>query len=518
MNYDCRHGNRSVGRSEAGLVMKRHLIQPLALSLLLAPTAVLADYRDDIGYKTLEEQGRLISRGANISVGQVEAQIDQAYMPDRGASQFSGKHFFPPGIYNSSGHATMVGGLFYGKDGIAPDVQNVNVYSSTAFLIGQNSRHTDSILRVGQHGAPRKLNVSVLNNSWIASFTSDAQNIEAVRRLDWMIERDDVVVVSSVDNGAGSAYPKLLATSYNGIAAGIDFGAGSSGGPITFDSHGPRAKPDLVVPVSSTSEAAGAVSGAAALIRSEGKARQMNISELTTKAILMAGAQRPDDWQRGAAGTLDDEKVPLDYRYGAGSLRVDNSFDILDAGKHPAGGTATGWDTSLAKKKNHVYPFNVAADNSGSGDDDLDTFTAMLTWNRDVKRSQRGTYSSNMADLEMSLLKKNGTRWNRVSRSDSDYDNVESITLNDLAPGAYRLVVRGDKPEPYSIAWFTSQDDRHRDSGGGGSNSGPGGGDVQLSSMMSGEVSPTAVPEPTVLALLFPAAAMLLTRRQKKPR
>jgi hypothetical protein len=517
MNYDCRHGNRSVGRSDTGLVMKRHIIQSLCLSLLLVPTAVANDYRDEIGYKSLEDEGRLISRGANISVGQVEAPIDQAYNPDRGASQFLGKHFIPPGNYNPSGHATMVGGMFYGKDGIAPAVQNITIFDSTGFLIGKGPNHAGAILKVGQRGEPRKLNVSVLNNSWIASFTSDAQNIEAIRRLDWVIERDDVVVVSSVDNGAGSPFPKLLATAYNGIAAGIDFGEGSSGGPITFDSHGSRTKPDLVVPVATTSEAAGAVSGAAALIRSEAKARHLNVSELTTKAILMAGAERPDDWQRGGSGTFDDEKMPLDYRYGAGSLRVDNSFDILVGGQHSSGQTSTGWDTSIAKKKNHIYQFNIAADD-GESDDEVDAFTAVLTWNRDVKRSPRGTFSSSMADLEMSLLKKNGTRWNRVTRSDSDYDNVESITLNELAPGGYRLVVRGDKPEPYSVAWFTSRD-AHRH--GGGDNSGPGGGgddEPQMLSMLSGPIAPTAVPEPTVFALLLPAAGLLAARRQKKPR
>jgi hypothetical protein len=196
---------------------------------------------------------------------------------------------------------------------------------------------------------------------------------------------------------------------------------------------------------------------------------------------------------------------------------VDNSFDILVGGQHSSGGTSTGWDTSIAKKKNHVYQFNILADD-GESDDEVDAFTAVLTWNRDIKRSPRGTFGSSMADLEMALLKKNGTRWSRVTRSDSDYDNVESITLSELAPGGYRLVVRGDKPEPYSVAWFTSRDD-HRHGGGDNSGSGGGGGDEpQMLSTLSGPIAPTAVPEPTVLALLLPAAAMLAARRQKKPR
>ena len=59
----------------------------------------------------------------------------------------------------------------------------------------------------------------------------------------------------------------------------------------------------------------------------------------------------------------------------------------------------------------------------------------------------------------MSLLVKSGRKWVKVSRSDSDFDNVESITMNDIAPGTYRLVVRADRPEPYSLAWMTAEED-----------------------------------------------------------
>jgi hypothetical protein len=285
--------------------------------------------------------------------------------------------------------------------------------------------------------------------------------------------------------------------------------SGSSDGPIRFDARGPRAKPDIVVPVSTTSEAAGAVSGAAALIRSEAKARHMNVNELTTKALLMAGAQHPQDWQRGTAGSFDDVKVPLDYRYGAGSLRVDNSFDILVAGQHPQGGSDTGWDAGMARKKNKFYQFNVADTAGGEEDEHGDSFMAMLAWNRDVKRNGR-VYSASLADLEMSLSVKSGRKWVKVSRSDSDFDNVESITLNDIAPGTYRLSVRGDRQEAYSLAWMTSEQDDHS---GGGSNSGPGSTD-SMSALSSGEISPTAVPEPGLMGLVVVAMGMLGRRRR----
>src|SRR5438552_1472435 len=66
--YDCRLRIFRLGRSDAGLVMKRHFIQSLCLTLLLIPTAVLADYQYqiDIGYRALENEYQLVSRGANL--------------------------------------------------------------------------------------------------------------------------------------------------------------------------------------------------------------------------------------------------------------------------------------------------------------------------------------------------------------------------------------------------------------------------------------------------------------------
>ena len=148
-----------------------------------------------------------------------------------------------------------------------------------------------------------------------------------------------------------------------------------------------------------------------------------------------------------------------------------------------------------------------------TGGDDVEAFTAVLTWNRQIKRSARGAYSSSMANLEMSLLIRNGTKWARVSHSDSDFDNLETITLNDLAPGAYRLVVRGDRPQPYSVAWFTSQEDHH----GGSASSGAGGGgllEIQTTLPVVGLVA-TAVPEPGMMGLMVLVVGMLSTRRRK---
>src|SRR6185437_1917370 len=98
------------------------------------------------------------------------------------------------------------------------------------------------LLRTGNtKRAPGALGAQVVNNSWIAAYPSDAQNIDALRRLDDLINRDDVLVFNAVSNTATDPFPKLLASSYNGITIGTLTG---SHGPITFDGQA-RIKPDL---------------------------------------------------------------------------------------------------------------------------------------------------------------------------------------------------------------------------------------------------------------------------------
>src|SRR5262249_47679966 len=146
--------------------------------------------------------------------------------------------------------------------------------------------------------------------------------------------------------------------SYNGIT--VAAADASAPGPVVFDSSGSRAKPDISVGTGTPSEATALVSGSAALLLSEAKARKLALNALGTKALLMAGAVRPEGWQRGSPGPDDDDDVPLDYSFGAGELRVDRSFDILVAGrKAPGNVSKTGWDLRSAAtgSKSNKYVF-----------------------------------------------------------------------------------------------------------------------------------------------------------------
>ena len=114
-----------------------------------------------------------------------------------------------------------------------------------------------------------------------------------------MINNDNLVAVVAVNNGAGTAIPALLASSYNSIAVGVSNGQSSTGPvPISSGVDGPgRSKPDIVAPQGATSYATPEVSAAAAMLvqvaRSNSASYSLaNNNPAVIKAILMAGTDR----------------------------------------------------------------------------------------------------------------------------------------------------------------------------------------------------------------------------------
>jgi hypothetical protein len=280
-----------------------------------------------------------------------------------------------------------------------------------------------------------------------------------------------------------------------------------------FDSGLPRIKPDLVVDVAVTSNATALASGAGALLRSEANARKMPAGELAIKAIMMAGAHRDSSWHRGRASGSDNLTSPLDYQQGAGQLRVDNAFDILQSGRRTAGTKApadAGWDSARTgrTKRTATYYLHVG--------EELEDWAAVLTWNRVIAGAQDdGTYSTRatLADMDLSLYR--STRGGRrlVARSDSPNDNVETLILTDLPAGDYQLELTTDVRAYYALAWYA-------DEGGGfglpktalapmASGAGTG-------ASSAGGLIATLVPEPSCLGLAGMSAVSLLGRRRRR--
>jgi hypothetical protein len=475
----------------------------IALLLATAPSALAAE-RDLIGYTALSAgAGALQADGAGIPVAQVEAFAPSTadYVPNTALTAFAGKTFtLRSGASSISSHATQVANLYYGSIASpAPDVSGVSLFSAQSFI-------TD-LLRSGRsRRAPGGVGASVVNNSWIADLSDDAANFDALHRLDDLINRDDVLIFNAVSNTATDPFPRLLAASYNGVTVGTLTG---SHGPLLYDGAVSRIKPDLVVNTGITSNSSALAAGAGALLRSEAQARALPASELAVKAILMAGAQRDVNWHRGRLSGKDNVTAPLDFQQGAGQLRVDHSFDILTAGRQSAGASITsagGWDYARTARGTSDATYYLHVDQT------LSNWSVFLTWNRLIAGLQSsGHYSTaaTLADFDLSLYLSRRSGRRLIAHSDSPGDNVESLTLTDLTPGDYQLVLTSDIRSYYGIAWYTDTSI---------STLTPALSSSALLTATGDDASISAMPEPTSLLLLVPLALPLLGRRRRRSR
>ena len=432
---------------------------------LVGTSVAVADWRDDIGYTALQARlGSAAPTGAGIGVTQVEAKQADNYMPDVNNAAFAGKAIQrksgPSGV---SSHATSVGAYFYGTGSpppsVAHDIGPIDVYHAFDwYMFGCLNATIPSV--------PLSEIRRIENHSWTGA-TDDGVASEILRRLDLLVDRDGVTVVVGVNNGAGSGMPKLLGPAYNALAVGLTNGQ-SSYGPTTLDSPG-RVKPDLVAPAGDTSWATPMVSSSAALLLQAADAdnilSDLSVDErrrdkaLLVKALLMAGATKTKcaNWRKGFATASTDGTVPLDYRYGAGELSVDNSHRILTAGQQRSGTAAdirlAGWDCGGISAGSPVhYFFDVP---SGSC---ANPVSILLTWNRhiDVVTDNRACFYlvASLANIDLHLFQASVYTARRlVDQSVSTLDNVEHIYLTNLAAGRYVFELTSDQAWTYAIAW-----------------------------------------------------------------
>ena len=195
------------------------------------------------------------------------------------------------------------------------------------------------------------------------------------------------------------------------------------------------------------------------------------------KAVLLAGAVKPNGWQPAPG-------KPLDEHLGAGLVHFDNSLQILQAGPAPSGSETLGvegaidqqavadpvrlpnrmgWDfREIEPKQTHAYTFGLQAP--------MGEASIILNWHRrigSVKTDETGGGGSGsiwyglprLADLDLHLYHtdENGDV-HELAVSESRVDNVEHIYLKQLDPGRYRLEVTRpeavhDEPWDYALAW-----------------------------------------------------------------
>lgn len=413
------------------------------LTGLLVTSACIADWREDSGYYALQaELGVAMPTGAGISVLQSEAnaggylpQATEGTVPFAGTGAFDGKTITPhSGASALSNHANSVAWYFFSNAGsLSPGVTDVHCWLADDFAVSLAG------------GTPPVYAGSVQNHSWVGSFGSTATDAAVLRRLDYLIQRDAVTVITPMNNG-GAMQP-LLANAYHSITVGLRSGNHPLTGTNT-DGSG-RMKPDLVVNQDLTSYAGPSVGSAAALLLDAIRPAFPDADDpRVVKALLLAGASkaRLPAWRRTAPSQ------PYDATWGAGELNVLNTHRILAAGRSTPGDTADvglrGWDMQTVGTALPMRYFFTVPEGKWA-----ETFSAVITWHRELAPP---SFVPSMASLNLRLFAAEAfvLQGDAIDSSLSTLDNVEHVFLRNLPPGQYALEVSSDAGSAaFGVAW-----------------------------------------------------------------
>jgi hypothetical protein len=449
-----------------------------ALSLACATAAFATPVGEEISYPDLLTRlGITVPDGSSVVVGQVESIENGTpgrYSPPPTHAEFTGVDILAQsGPATASSHAREVALRFYGSaSSIAPGVPTAYIYEVNGYVQNNSLRITTGLPPLPTIGG-----LKVMNHSWAGD--APALNNEILRRMDWVVDRDDVVMCIGVPN-AGMTDLALAANGYNGITVGLANGTHiSSDSPSGVDVPG-RMKPDVVVPGSLTSFVTPIVSSAAALlidgVRNDPANPALVNGERSEviKAVILAGADRNAAWTNNppTSGPMRGSTMrPLDAVFGAGVVNVDIAHQILFAGEQ--NGTmgfpfdpnisSVGWDfVGLGNGQTALYRFNLPVT--------AERASVAVTWHRHIAESTIAPITANI-DVALVRLPPEGGVQLLVGdagvgifgagnvESASDVDNVEMLVINDLAPGDYIVqlkMISGDTtggPWDVAMAW-----------------------------------------------------------------
>lgn len=445
------------------------LVTLLALCFLFATSAtVCSTPLDDIGYNALVAElgaaGVAVPDGSGVTASQIEAPwSDGTYQPNLSSSTFAGKTINVVGTTSgTSPHANVVAGRFYGNSSIASGITDIDVYQAVDFVQSESLNLTDG-------SEPSAETQDVQNHSWIATFGSANTDRQVIRRMDYVVNRDDVTVVAALNNGSGSSVPSIFGSSHNVIVTGVTDGDHSTG-QATLDSPTLQV-PHIVAPDNFTSFANPYVAGAAALLLDHARSdvsRNLADRNEVVRSLLLAGATKDE-----FAAWSNTSAAPLDEQFGTGELHVQRSYHILDAGNQAPStnsvGGAMGWDLQTFATGTNTYFFDIA-----SGDT-LNEFSAVLTWNRriiDTDPSAIGfnptPTAANDLDLRLYSVDPAGFTLDTMLAESVSGGNVEHIYFNDalgintglgtgssLGEGRYAIVVdAGSATQDYALSWL----------------------------------------------------------------
>jgi hypothetical protein len=434
------------------------------LALVASGAIVTCSYAGDldeikaaVGWFDLEERlgAGNVPTGLTVKVLQCEADVGGgAWIPDiDNELRFGGKTFHITfGQPETSSHANAVAGIFYSNNmSMAKDVSEIWLFEAGNYL-------TSGFLNTGQgSGSPPDTPpddaMRIHNHSWIGQFNNSADN-DALRRVDYAVIRDNILVVNGTANGGDSSH--LFAHAFNTITVGADDGSHASiDVPSGIDGPG-RMKPDIVAPGSLTSFTTPIVGAAAAMmyetIDTDPKLAASIISyrQPVMKATLLAGATHMDGWTNNELDGETDR--PIDEVFGAGQVNVDRSHQIIK-GYRQAGSTSlesapeitrAGFDyPRLTAGQTRWWKFTIS--------ETVEEMVVCLTWPR-VPSTSFTSYSLMDQDLEIMRLVDgvpesivgaagSGVYASGNVLSNSSVDNVELLVIDGLEPGEYVIKV-----------------------------------------------------------------------------
>jgi len=419
-----------------------------------------ADLHDDIGYAELQALlGAELPSGAQTTIDQIEARFGPdedttIYLANQGLAAFPATQIVDRSGINSvvfSGHANSVaqrlGGV--GSNSLLPALALIDGYEAEHWFA--------SVLQPPGGLAPLLGTGTFANHSWVADAGGAASNIQALARMDWLVEQDCYFQAVGASNVSRVifAYAMNVVVVKNSSATIV-----MSTNPLDNIYTEDRPAVHIVVPESSPSNATGVVSCAAALLQIS--AQPDSLSPMTIKAILMAGAEREtDNTQNGNIDNYGGEPASngLDYRYGAGQLNVLNNYRILSAGQQQ--NTEQQGGNVLSHGYEHAENFGASGETRTyrfETNANAEQLAVSLVWNLNINSSGI-LFDPNpvLYDLNLALYDVTAVNEELVAISASAIDNTENIWTPLKPFRHYEIRVSHQHPEafswPYALAW-----------------------------------------------------------------
>jgi autotransporter-associated beta strand protein len=351
-----------------------------------------------------------------------------------------------------SSHAEAVGEFIYGRASdnsfISPGNGFVtNVYAAAADPFLSNTMDGQpAVSSIGPIPGHFATGARVVNNSWVARGTS---NLDDRRRVDFMINRDDVTFVAAATDTGALAGNYLVWSSFNSVAV-----RGDQDGFDPTNSPG-KSHADFVVTGQASFAAATVAGYAAGLYGNAPTAAQHGV---VMRSLLMAGADKPN-YSRDTTNNLSIQS-------GAGVPDYNTSLAILSAGQQSlslASGSGNG-STVAATETFNSKGWSYATITNNTVDalvfhvtNPVDSITASLNW-KVTSNSTATTIDTTDAgqifphlllDLKPVTFTSGhyviGSTFDPTFHSSSTNDNVEYIySTNTLAPGDYAFLITGD--------------------------------------------------------------------------